>query len=217
MNTKGTHKVLGVRFLTETTCVLKVERLNFEFIPGQCVNIGLPASAVNREYSTYSGIKDNYLEFLIKIVHGGLVSTALSKLKKGDRISIDGAYGLFTLTQLGDKKRKYTFIGSGTGIAPFHAFVRSYPGLNYQVIHGIKTKDEQYDKKDYDPKRYVACVSREKAGNFHGRVTDYLKQTKIDPNRIYYLCGNSEMINEAYDILREGGVGGSNIITEVFF
>lgn len=216
MNRKKLYKVLGVRNLTDSTYVLRIERNGFEFIPGQCVNIGLTADAVNREYSTYSGINDKYMEFLIKEVEGGIVSPALRKLKKGDKVSVDGAYGLFVIPKP-EAKQKYLFIGSGTGIAPFHSFVQSYPGLDYTILHGIRTADEQYDKKDYDPKRYIACVSREKGGNFHGRVTDYLRKHPVDPKTVCYLCGNSEMISEAYEILREQGVSGTNIITEVFF
>lgn len=216
MNKKGAYKVLGVRFLTESTYVLKIERLGFEFIPGQCVNIGLSSSAVNREYSTYSGIKNDYLEFLIKEIEDGVISPALRRLKNGDKVSIDGAYGLFIIPKP-EARQRYLFIGSGTGIAPFHSFVKSYPNLDYTILHGIRTADEQYDKKDYDPKRYVACVSREKGGDFQGRVTDYLKKHPVDPKTVCYLCGNSDMINEVYDILREQGVGGTNIITEVFF
>ncbi len=229
MNSKGTYKVLGVRALTESTYVLRVERNGFEFVPGQCVNIGLVKTGVNREYSTYSGVQDKHLEFLIKEIDGGAVSRALIKLKKSNRVSIFGAYGLFTIQNPEDKKKKYTFIGTGTGIAPFHSYVRSYPVIDYQILHGIRTKEERYDYKDYEQKRYIACLSRERGnglpreytrndtGIFYGRITDYLKQTKIDPGRLYYLCGNSEMINDVYDILREAGVGGSNIITEVFF
>lgn len=210
------YRVLGVRDLTDSTYVLRIERNGLEFIPGQCVNIGLVDDAVNREYSTYSGRNDKYMEFLIKEIEGGVVSPALRKLKRGDKISLDGAYGLFIIPKP-EAKQKYLFVGSGTGIAPFHSFVKSYPGLNYTILHGIRTADEQYDKKDYDPKRYIACVSREKGGDFYGKVTDYLKKNPVDPKTICYLCGNSEMINEVYDILRGQGVGGTNIITEVFF
>lgn len=216
MNTKRSYKVSGVRDLTDSTYVLKVERSGFEFIPGQCVNIGLVDDAVNREYSTYSGVNDRYLEFLIKEIDGGIVSPALRKLKKGDRVSIDGAYGLFVIPNP-IAKHRYLFIGSGTGIAPFHSFVRSYPDLDYTILHGIRTFDEQYDKKDYAPERYVPCVTREKGVGFHGRVTDYMRKHPVDPLTVCYLCGNSEMISEVYEILRGQGVGGSNIITEVFF
>lgn len=217
MNRLQTVRILGIRNLTENTYVLRTERRGFEFIPGQCVNIGLVGGAVNREYSTYSSEKeDKYLEFLIKKVDGGLVSVGISKLKPGGRVTLDGAYGRFVL-QAPKAKQKYMFIASGTGIAPFHSFAKSYPGLDYQIIHGIRTIDEQYDKKDYDKKRYVACVSREKGGDFSGRVTDYLNKLKISPDTVYYLCGNNGMINDVYDILRERGVNGSNIFTEVFF
>ena len=217
MNTTQIHKILQIRHLTDQAYVLRLERKKFQFVPGQCVNLGLPDGAVNREYSTYSGINDDYLEFLIKEVQGGLVSPEIKNLKPGDRIQLDGAYGLFSLKEPQNNQLKYTFIATGTGIAPFHTYVKSYPKIDYQIIHGIRFTNEQYDRDDYKKGKYIACVSRKSGGEFHGRVTDYLKQTKIDPHRIYYLCGNADMINDVYDILREAEVGGSNIYTEVFF
>lgn len=217
MNRIATVKVLRVRHLTDSTFVLRVEKRGFEFIPGQCVNLGLPKEAINREYSTYSGKDEKYLEFLIKTIRDGALSPKLAKLKPSDEVTIDGAYGLFTIVHPENTKDKYLFIGTGTGIAPFHSFAISYPKLNYKVIHGVSYKSELYDAKDYPKDRYISCVSREKGGDFHGRVTDYLREHPVDQKTICYLCGNSEMINEVYDILREQGVGGTNIITEVFF
>jgi|CXWL01.1.fsa_nt_gi ferredoxin-NADP reductase len=228
MNKITTVKVLKVRHLTDSTFVLRAERKGFEFIPGQCVNLGLPKEAINREYSTYSGKDEKYLEFLVKTIEDGALSPKLAKLKPGDEITIDGAYGLFTIPHPEDTKNKYLFIGTGTGIAPFHSFALSYPKLDYVILHGVSYKSEQYDSKDYPKKRYISCVSRGDAdrspiksgmtsGVFAGRVTEYLREHPVDPKTICYLCGNSEMINEVYDILREQRVGGTNIITEVFF
>ncbi len=219
MNKKAKHRVLGVRSLTESTYVLQVERAGFEFIPGQCVNIGLSNSGVNREYSTYSSLNDGKkMEFLIKVVENGRVSTALQKLAKGDSVQLDGAYGKFNLRNPQDIKQKYVFIASGTGVAPFHSFALSYPDLNYTVLHGIRFEREKYDQKDYRSGKYIACVSREATRDgFSGRVTDYLIKNGVDREAIYYLCGNTEMINEVYDILRENEVNGDQIFTEVFF
>lgn len=226
MNTKDKHKVLGVRHVTKSTFVLQVERAGFEFIPGQCVNIGLEKTGINREYSSYSSVNDDKkMEFLIRAVEKGAVSSALQRLKKGDYVQLDGAYGKFTLKDVIDTKKKYVFIASGTGIAPFHSFALSYPKLNYKVLHGVRKTDEQYDKDDYKKGSYTACVSRAQEDNnsrtqdkvFTGRVTDYLRANSVDTEAVYYLCGNTDMINEVYDILREKKVNGDQIFTEVFF
>ena len=216
MNTIQKAKVLNIRHLSESTFCLRIERNNFKFVPGQCVNIGLVGSGINREYSTYSGINEDFLEFLIRKVPGGAVSVDLSKLKPGREVTLDGAYGDFIIAKPA-AKRKFIFIGSGTGIAPFHSYVKSYPKLDYRIIHGIRYGSEQYDSQDYRKGRYYACVSKEGGGNFSGRVTAYLKKISMPYNALYYLCGNRSMINDVYDILRYRGINGNNIFTEVFF
>lgn len=219
MNTKNRHKVLGIREITDNTYVLQVERAGFEFIPGQCVNIGMETSGINREYSSYSSVVDSKkMEFLIRAVENGAVSTALRNLKKGEYVQLDGAYGKFTLKEPEDKSKKYVFVASGTGIAPFHSFALSYPNLNYTILHGVRFENEQYDKNDYKKGHYVSCISQKKSTKFfNGRVTDYLRANGVDKTATYYLCGNTDMINEVYDILREEKVNGDQIFTEVFF
>lgn len=216
MNTIQKAKVLNIRHLSESTYCLRIERNKFKFIPGQCVNIGLIGSAINREYSLYSGINESYLEFLIRKVKDGAVSVGLSRLKNDEEVTLDGAYGKFIIENP-KRCQKYVCIGSGTGIAPFHSFVKSYPKIDYQIFHGIRFASEQYDRGDYGKGRYVACLSKGKGGDFPGRVTDCLKKTPLSVNSLYYLCGNKAMINDVYDILREQNINGSNIFTEVFF
>ena len=211
------HKVLEIRDLSPSTYVLRLERNGFSFQPGQCVNLGLKGSGVNREYSTYSGIDEPYLEFLIKEVKGGTVSPALRNVQPGSDVELHGAYGSFVIKPENIETSRFVFIGTGTGIAPFHSFVRSYPNLDYQIINGIREPSEQHDGKDYDPSRLICCVSREKWEGFNGRVTDYLKQMEIALDKVYYLCGNKGMIHDAYDLLRNAGVSGDQIFTEAFF
>ncbi len=205
--------------MTKNTFCLQVERDDFEFIPGQCVNIGMAKTGINREYSSYSSVGDSKkMEFLIRAVEGGAVSTALQKIKKGEYVQLDGAYGKFTLKNPENTRTKYIFIASGTGIAPFHSFAMSYPNLKYQVLHGVRYENEQYDKDDYKEGCYVGCISKSQNSDvFNGRVTDYLRAKGVDKTATYYLCGNTDMINEVYDILRENGVSGDQIFTEVFF
>ena len=212
------YKVLNIRDLSPSTYILRLERKKLDFKPGQCFNLGLKGSGINREYSIYSGVEDSYLEFLIKEVKRGSVSPALRKAKPGDEVALHGPYGAFIISSDRAKKTLFTFIATGTGIAPFHSFVRTYPDLDYRIINGIRTAKERYDYNDYDRKRLTTCVTRDDCwSGFKGRVTDYLQQNYIDPTQIYFLCGNQGMIQKGYDLLRIKGVSGDHIFTEAFF
>ena len=212
------YKVLNIRDLSPSTYILRLERKKLDFKPGQCFNLGLKGSGINREYSIYSGVDDSYLEFLIKEVKRGSVSPALRKVKPGDEVALHGPYGAFTISSDKAKKTLFTFIATGTGIAPFHSFVRTYPDLDYRIINGVRTAEERYEYNDYDRKRLTTCVTRDDCwSGFKGRVTDYLQQNYIDPTQIYFLCGNQGMIQKGYDLLRIKGVSGDHIFTEAFF
>ncbi len=210
------HRVLEVRFLSDRTYCIRVERKNFQFRAGQLMNMGVPGSGVNREYSLYSSPNDPYLDVLIREVEGGLVSVALKSRRPGDYVEVHGPYGEFVLNNP-KKDRPYLFIGTGTGIAPFHCFAKTYADLNYKVLHGVRKADERYDWESYPKGRYISCVSQDNGGDFKGRVSDYLRQNKADPNSIVYLCGNRSMIIECYGILRDQNIPSDNIFTEVFF
>ena len=212
-----TYRILEKRTLTEDCFVLRTERNGLKVLAGQCVNIGLSGSGVNREYSLYCGENDPYLEFLIREVRDGRVTPALAKLNTGDTLEIDGAYGEFTLKQE-DLSFPVTMIATGTGIAPFKCYTRTYPDLDYRILHGVRAKCDQFEKESYRIGRYVGCVSQG-GGDFQGRVTAYLEShpEEINPERLYYICGNRNMISEVYDLLIDGGVNGSSIRTEVFY
>lgn len=214
---RGLHRVLGIDRLTDDTISLRLSRDGVEFVPGQCFNVGVPETAVNREYSSYSGMNDPELQFLIRIIAGGEVSQRLSRVKAGDLIEVDGAYGLFVIDPSLVPTTDFCFIGTGTGIAPFHCFVKSYPRLRYRIIHGTRYGAEAYNRSDYAPGSLVNCTSRDSKGDFQGRVTDYLQVQPLATAAYYYLCGNRNMINDVYDILRAKDISSSQIITEVFF
>ena len=211
------HKVLAVRNISPSTYTLRLERKDLAFKAGQCFNLGLKESGVNREYSIYSGEEDPYLEFLIKEVKGGAVSSALRQVAPGEEVSLHGPYGSFVIDTNKIISNPFTFIGTGTGIAPFHSFVRSYPNIDYNIINGIKFLSERYDYDDYDTSKIATCVSREKWDGFNGRLTAYLNETQINHKSIFYLCGNQKMIWEAYELLRDKGVSGDHLFTEAFF
>ncbi len=211
------HLVQSIRHLTDSAFILRVDRHDLPGVAGQCATLGVAGSGLNREYSLYSGDNHPFFEFLIKEVEGGQVSCGLKKCRPRDPVELDGPYGKFVIRNPDDKSRKYLFVATGVGIAPFHGFVSSYPGLDYLLLHGVRFPAERYEMDFYDPARYISCVSREPGGNFSGRVTDYLRSHAVDADTYCYICGGSAMVREAYEILRGKGVGGDYLFTEVFF
>lgn len=206
-----------VRNLTDQSYVLRLNRHAFRFTAGQHITLGPLQGIDSREYSIYSGENDPYLEVLIREVQDGNVSKKLKRAVAGDKLFCDGPVGYFTLPEHEIPNRRFIFIASGTGIAPFRSFVRSYPTLDYTLLHGVKYVSEAYDRSDYAAERHVLCTSRDSGGDFKGRVTEYMKENIFDTNALYYLCGNINMIYEAFDILKLKGVPSNQLHAEVYF
>lgn len=211
-----THKVIEVRHLTESTFVVRIERKSLQFQTGQFILLGLNATN-RREYSVYSGEHENFLEVLVREVEGGKVSAKLKKLKPGDLVTVDGPFGFFKFSPQAFQSQKFCFIATGTGISPFHSFVKTYPRLNYKLLHGVRFGKEAYGHTDFAKERVTLCTSGSSEGDFKGRVTACLAEQEIDIDTNCFLCGNSEMISEAFDILSDKGIPVSNIYTEVYF
>jgi len=218
MKEKIQSKVLEIRNITESTYILRIERNGFEFKAGQYLVLNVPDERKAREYSIYSGEQDDFIELLIKEVNPGELSRELKYLKVGTKVQISGPFGYFILKdEVLKNKQKVIFIATGTGISPFHSIVLSNPDLDYQMVHGVRYKYEAYQKEDYISDRFQLCSSRENGIGYKGRVTDYLKTTTIDKGALYYLCGNSAMVDEVTDYLEENGLPADNIKTEIFF
>ena len=211
-------KILNIRNITDSTYVLRLEKDNFKFKAGQYLVLNVPGKCKAREYSIYSPEDAPFIDLLIKEVTGGELSTALKHLKIGTKVEIAGPFGFFVLRDNDQTETcHYTFVATGTGISPFHSIVLSNPGFNCNVIHGVKYTYEAYDSADYPVDCYTVCTSRSKDGKFNGRVTQYLKEKGVRKDSVYYICGNSEMVNEVTDYLERMGIIPENIRTEVFF
>jgi ferredoxin--NADP+ reductase len=211
-------KVRSIRELTPSTYVLRFDRNNIPFRAGQHILLGKKDDIQAREYSIYSAEQEDFFEVLIKEVTEGKVSKQLRNVKPGEPLNFENPVGYFILRNIDIKTGQFLFIASGTGISPFHSFVKSYPRLDYKLLHGVRYVDEAYDKDTYDKDRLVVCTSRDEKGDYRGRVTDYLKENPIeDKDTLCYFCGNCEMIHEAYDILLKQGVPSENLFAEVYF
>ena len=218
MNKISLCKIIGIRDLTVSTYVIRLEKNDFEFKAGQYLVLNIPGENNAREYSIYSPDDVPYLDLLIKEVTDGDVSVRLRTLDIGTKLEVSGPFGYFVLRENDLKEnRHFTFLATGTGISPFRSIILSYPGLNCNLIHGVKYREEAYDSTDYPLGAYTVCTSQEEGGDYHGRITGYIREKGISGDSVFYICGNSDMVNQAAGYLELNGIPPENIRTEVFF
>jgi len=211
------YKVQHIKNLTDSTFLLRLPKSRFKYEAGQHISLSIAGDYQSREYSIYSAEEADFLDVLVKEVEGGYFSPKLKHLKKGDMVEVHGPFGRFALDTKKQDTHQHIFIASGTGIAPFHSMVKSYPGLDYKVIHGVRYANEAYDREEYENDRYFLCTSRNDDGDYRGRLTGYLKDAEFEKNSCFYLCGNSDMIFDAMEILKEKGFSRDDVNVEVYF
>ncbi len=214
---KTRHAVLAVIDLTPETFILRLERKNFDFEAGQYVILREPGHKQGREYSVYSGMAENHLDFLIREIPSGRFSGYLRNLTPGSELDVEGPRGFFIPDQRAILGSPSVFIATGTGISPFHSYVKSFPDLNYTAVHGVKHTAESYGREAFKAGRHIICSSQDNEGNYKGRVTGYLYKSGINKNSVYYLCGNAGMIDDVSTFLEHSGIRAENIRSEVYF
>jgi ferredoxin-NADP reductase len=217
MSDKRLLEIQQIRHITPSVFTIRVERDNIQFQAGQHIGLGLKEYPYMREYSIYSGEADNYLEVLIKEVKDGTLTPKFKTCSVGERLTMDGPTGSFILNPYSVKQNKFYFIATGTGISPFHCFIKSYPEINYQLIHGVKLLTESIDREEYAPGKYISCTTEDPNGDFNGRVGQYISAAPVDPEGMYYLCGSGRMIYEVNSILQSKGIAPHQIFWEIYF
>ncbi|WP_411687121.1 FAD-binding oxidoreductase [Acinetobacter indicus] len=207
------------------------ERYYLQFRPGQFMQITIPGVGVLRSYSPSSTNKSiPELEFLIRLIPGGQMSTYLTEhAKVDDVLTLSGPYGSFFLREE-HKRAKHIFIAGGTGLAPILSIIdtlRNGNGVKPKMLlnFGCATPEALFCLDDIALRSQWLptleariCVDREaQEGHHAGSPVSALSEADItDPNTVAYLCGPQPMINAATARLLELGVKPENIFAEQF-
>ena len=216
-----TVKILDKQYLSDSVILLTIENPGIVFASGQHIIISFKDQIYDREYSIFSGEDEGNIQLLIKIVKDGYFTTVLNNSNLGSLLNFRGPHGNFCIDILNNEKKKHYLIATGTGIAPFVSFKKTYKDLiDFEVIHGVRKNDGATFPDLFQ--NYKLCVSQEDEKNqnnnlFHGRVTKYLKGVNIDLNAVFYLCGNFDMIYDVETYLVSIGVNPNSIFKEVYF
>lgn len=196
---------------------LKVETDEiFLFKPGQFITMDLPVSEKRlHRWKSYSICnipnEDNILEFSISLYPTGMGTNFLfEEVKLGTKIKIKGPDGGFVLPDNLDKD--LIFLCTGTGVAPFrsmllHIFKHQIPFKHIHLIYGTRLSKNILFEADFAKMasensnfEFDICLSREHTTKYHhGHIhAIYLdKYRQHSANRMFYMCGWSQMIDQA--------------------
>lgn len=207
-------KVLEHRALSSEGYELTLDRDGMPFEAGRLITIHGRDPTEDRSYTLCSGESDEHLQVLYRMIPTGKLTPQLVKLKPGDDIEFSGPYGEFVVR---DPSTPLVFCATGTGVAPYRAYLRTHKNLNATLLHGVRVAEDLFYREEFSRHPYHPCVSREDADAFKGRVTDFFRSFEFHPESHFYLCGANEMIFDMHTVLKERGVDDSLIFTEAYY
>jgi benzoate/toluate 1,2-dioxygenase reductase component len=197
------------------------------FLPGQYVNVSVPGTTQTRSYSFSSMPRDGVVEFLVRNIPGGLMSSYLADTAAGgDALTITGPIGSFYLR---DVKRPVLFLAGGTGLAPFLAMLEVLQAsASQQPVHMIYGVTTDADLVEVDklaafaatiPGFTFATVVADPASShpLKGYVTHHLPDAALHGGDVdLYLCGPPPMVDAVRSFLSDKGVKPANFYFEKF-
>lgn len=224
----------------------KEDNSSISFVPGQFITLNIETNEKNpntdknkilhRSYSIAnvpSG--SNQIEIACAYVEGGVASNLLFNLKPGETLDVSGPFGLFTLKE--EKPARYILVATGTGVAPYRSMINEIKNrltqnsnLEVWVIQGVRSREELLFEEDFAELNstlpnftFKACYSQEKNdSNLKpyeqlGRVNRVFPELNFNPTEdIVYLCGNPNMIDDAFNSLTEMGFDRKSIRREKY-
>ena len=203
----------------------------FAFVPGQFLQVHFhyaDGKPTKRSYSVATiGAGDGgtvaRIEIAVSYVDGGAATNLLGNLKEGETVDASGPYGRFCLMDA-DANRRYLLVATGTGVTPYRAMLPQLEklaarGAEVALVYGARNETELLygeEFEDFARKhphfQFYACFSRAtraqpRAHDRDGRVHVALQELKPDAaHDIAYLCGNPDMVDQAFALLKDAGL-----------
>ena len=203
----------------------------FAFVPGQFIQIHFhyaDGKPTKRSYSVGTVGDGNgtvqRIEIAVSYVEGGAATALLSTLDEGGTLDASGPYGRFCLMDA-DTNARYLLVATGTGVTPYRAMLpqmrtlTATRGCTFALVYGARNETELLYGEEFEAFArevpgftFHPCLSRTpravpRPHDRHGRAQVALGE--LGPNAasdIAYLCGNPNMVDEAFAMLKEAGL-----------
>lgn len=197
--------------------------------PGQFVSFTgtVNGKRVTRPYSLAGLPQGNRFELCLNRVKEGLFSPWLFELQPGGTVAMQGPLGYFTPRR---PFRDAVFVATGTGVAPFRAFLQSEEVLSsgalITLLFGARFEESLLYRAEFEQLehrlpgfRYLPTLTRPPAHwqGRTGRVQAHLDEALAGRAAIeVYICGLKEMVDDVRRMLKERGFPRQQIIVEKY-
>lgn len=206
------------------------------FVPGQFLQVHFhydDGTPTKRSYSVGTvghgslpgvAIEVQRIEIAVSYVEGGAATKLLGELPIGGVIDASGPYGRFCL-QANDVHPRYLLLATGTGVTPYRAMLPQIEkllakgGREVVLLYGARNETELLYGEEFEAFAqghpgftFHGCLSRQpraepRPSDRNGHVQNVLAELAPSAARdIAYLCGNPDMVDAAFNALKEYGL-----------
>jgi NAD(P)H-flavin reductase len=208
-----------------------VEPHELIFEAGQYVSVQVSPRGDRRPYSICSTPdKKHAFELLVDVSPGGLGTTFLQTVQYGQEIDILAPMGVFTLAS-NSNEEAIVFIATGSGIAPFRSMILDLLQAKHDQRQIYLYLGMRHERLLFWQEEFMELAQGFPNFQFHpvisqatpewplcrGRVTDCLAVHEQPANAGYYLCGNTQMVEQVVQMLTQRGVTSEHIHHEKFY
>jgi len=195
-------RIKSVKQETQDVRTFKIEPCNFDYMPGQFLELSIPGIG-EAPISITSTPTRGELEISVKLM--GSVTKALHELSEGDTVWIRGAYGRgFPVDMLDGKE--IVIIGGGIGLAPLRSMINYLIDKNnfkkIYILYGARTPGDLVFKDEFEAWENKSNVEMfvtvdmgdDKWSGNVGVVGKLLGNINTNPGMIAVVCGPPIMI-----------------------
>jgi len=221
-------RIKSVKQETQDVRTFKIEPCNFDYMPGQFLELSIPGIGEAPISVSSSPTRGDYLELGVR--KAGTLTGAMHEFKVGDVIGLRGPFGTFFDTEA-MKSRDLLLISGGCGLAPMRALIQYVEDCRddfgkVTVLYGAKSPDDILYKDElieWQNSESLVCqytVDNVPQGTCWdanvGLITELIPPLQIDvPKTVAVIVGPPVMYRFVIQELNSKGVKDENIIVSL--
>ncbi|MDO8953761.1 MAG: FAD-binding oxidoreductase [Gammaproteobacteria bacterium] len=229
----------SVKALTPNTkhfSFIREDGKGLQYLPGQFITFSFDSADAKPKRRSYSIAsipgQTDALDMAIAYVEGGVASEFLFKMEPGQKLPAMGPAGRLILQE--EPISRCVLVATGTGVAPYRCMLPQLaeklkdPNYSVDLLLGVRFKEDCLYAQDFIEFakqhanfRFHAYYSREESQlesfEHKGYVQHAFHGLNLKPGAdVIYLCGNPNMIDEAFQHLVAAGFATKDIRREKY-